>query len=267
MEKIDFKEMLEIEVVDASDKDKKAKAFNIIRNNDFLQYHYFAQGYDVVKTASYLFVISIKYKNVKTRIGFISLNSPSLDKTLRTRYYGMHMLRMMYEKKMNLKAYVISRIVLLPSFRGLGITSFLVDSVIDFLKSQDDFFYVELVSNMFHTFYFGGTKLDRTFIDLKKSLSENDYNEYFASLNGKMARGYRETELIGNMSFFHNDKHNQIFTEWYKNKYNIDVDFNLENKIDSDDIVQAKELSVPLIFLKHTNMSLQEIKDVIKDIK
>jgi hypothetical protein len=134
MQKIDFKNQMNLEFYHNFDETEfpqkngpKSEGYNIIKNNDFLQFHYFAQEYSVVKSASILVLISITQNNIKHYIGFVALGTFTLDKQIRNQLLGARFFPHIYhikntvERFKNLKAFNIQRIVFLPSFRGLGI--------------------------------------------------------------------------------------------------------------------------------------------------
>lgn len=273
IDKVDFKELVEIEYYHASNPKEKQKALNIIKNNDFLQYHYFAQDYRVVKGASVLALMSIKYNNIKMYIGFASLNSLALNKTLRGRYYGSRLIEYSYFRPEKLTSYVISRVVLLPSYRGLGLAKFFVNNVAQYIKKQPDFFYLEIISNMFHNYYFAGDEFNSFFVDIKKTLSKENYDKYFASymydeegnIRGggdrlKFVVGVKGiTKLIGNVAFILNDKYNYILEEWYKGLYDIDIDFSINKTLTEDEILKCEECNFPLFIAMHSNEKIREL--------
>jgi hypothetical protein len=279
IDKINFKNKIEIEYFKSSNVEEKKKALNIIKNNDMLQYHYFAQEYTVVKNASYIALMSIKYNNMRMYIGFISASSPSKNKKLRSNYYGAHMLPYSYSLKRGLKSYVMARVVLLPSYRGLGLGGYFIDNMVQYMKKTPDFFYMEIVSAMFHNYYFGGSVFDKTFIDLKNIMTEKEYDDYFVGVQSianvepseksrSNVPGFKGfSKRIGNVAFVFNKSHNEILQDWYKKLYNIDVDFEMNNTLLSEDVILAAELKFPIVFLKHTNLKPQILQGNIECLK
>lgn len=273
IDKVDFKELVEIEYYHATNPKEKQKALNIIKNNDFLQYHYFAQDYRVVKGASVLALMSIKYNNIKMYIGFASLNSLALNKTLRGRYYGSRLIEYSYFRPEKLNSYVISRVVLLPSYRGLGLAKFFVNNIAKYIKKQPDFFYLEIISNMFHNYYFAGDEFNSFFVDIKNTLSKENYDKYFASYmydeDGNIRGGGDRlkfvvgvkgiTKLIGNVAFIYNEKYNYILEEWYKGLYDIDIDFSINKTLTEEEILKCNECNFPLFIAMHSNEEIREL--------
>jgi len=274
IEKFDFKKETSIEFYSAKNKTEKNKAINIIKNNDMLQYHYFAQEYNVVKAASYIALLSIKHNGIKLYIGFISVSSPTRDKMLRSAYFGTKLLQHSYDDPEDLKSYVMARVVLLPSYRGLGLASYFIDEVVKFMKNTPNFMYMEMVSNMLHNYNFSGKEYNQTFIDMKYILSDEQYNRYFASMlfdeNGNKkdnfkdkqneCKGYKGfSKLIGNLVFVFNENKYDFLIDLYKRLYDIEIDFNINNELTADDIMLAKELKFPLIILKHSNEKIRKL--------
>lgn len=284
LEKYNFKTNVKIECYDLSNK---KEAINIIRNNDFLQYHYFSQDYGPVKAASYIYLFYLTYNNIKMYVGFASIAAPTLAKKLRRRYFGKAFLETVYDKSkkengfIKDKTYVMSRIVLLPSYRGLGLSRYLLEHITKDMSTKS--FYFEMLSNMFHNYYFAGYEFNTTFIDTKKYLSKEEYNDYFLAegttkdLSGKSQgpKGFKgDTKYLANLVF--NFNKNDFFKELILNKYGLELDWNTKYEINKEKLLWSEENEVPLLLLeyynfdyikKHKDEILQKEKDYIANIK
>lgn len=206
IEYVDMKSKIDIEYYY---DDNKQVGFDTIKDNDMLQYHYFAQEYAVVSCASLICVVTMTHNNIKTYIGFMSLSSPTLDKKYRNLFFGRQFLKKMfllkadksrpdYELTKNVHFFNIARMVLIPSFRGLGFAKFIQDKMLDEIFNNpnnitlfDDIAYVELSSAMLHTFDFSSDKMNKSFIDIKNVLTDEEYSEFFKSAGEQIAKGMK----------------------------------------------------------------------------
>jgi len=221
IEKIDLMQSIDIEYYY---NENKKIGYDIVKRNDFLQYHYFSQDYKVLETSQVICLITITYNGLKEYIGFISLNSPSLDKKFRNQFFGNRFFIKIYKMYKDIKLLNISRIVVLPSYRGLGLTKKLQKRISDDLFSNalenfTDVLYIEINSIMLHNFDFVDDSFNKTFLNLKNTLSIEDYFEFFKGKNDKNAQGYKEgTSLISNIAFRFNEKYLYVLRE-YVEKY------------------------------------------------
>lgn len=267
LEKYEFKNNVFMEKYDLKNKQI---AMNIIKNNDFLQYHYFSQQYGVVQSSSFIYLFYIKFNNIKMYIGFASFNSPTLNKKLRNIYFGKHFLKtMFFENKSennlenNYKSFVLSRLVLLPSYRGLGLSTFLLESMTTNMRQHAS--YIEMFSNMFHNYYFAGYEFDTTFIKLKQMLTIDEYSQFFAGFkNPEKVRGFKgKSKYIANMVF--DFKHDEIFKNIMFKKYGFMIDYDTEFELNKIKILWAVENQIPIILLKYFDFN--EIKINKKQIQ
>lgn len=274
LSKYSFINNLKIECYDINNKEK---AINIIRNNDFLQYHYFSQDYGPVKSASYIYMFYLTYNNIKMYIGFASIAAPTLAKKLRRYYFGKQFLETIYAeskqqgdgKKINHKTYVMSRIVLLPSYRGLGLSKYILEEITKDMRSKS--FYFEMLSNMFHNYYFAGYEFNTIFIDTKKYLNKEEYNKYFAaegdtkekSSKSRGPKGFKgETKFLANLVF--DFKKDNFLHDIIQKKYNIDINWNNKEEITKEKLLWCNENEIPLILVEYFNFDyIKENKDVI----
>lgn len=255
LQKYNFKDNVKIEMYDQK---TKKKALNIIRNNDFLQYHYFSQQYDVVKGASYLYLFYIKYNGVKMYVGFASISQPTLNKTLRKRYFGKNFLPSLFMESSKLskdllyKTYVLSRIVLLPSYRGLGIARYLLENIVRDMRNKS--YYFEMLSNMFHNYYFAGYEFNTIFIDMKKHLTFEEYQIYFEGKKydeyDNAPKGFKgNSKYIANMVF--DFKKDAVMSEMLGRKFGVDFDWTNKQEMTREKILWATENEMPLILLEY----------------
>jgi len=250
IDRINFTDLVDVEVYSPKNKVEKQRAINIIINNDFLQYHYFAQQSDIVRSASFIFLLYIRIRGIKTYIGFSSVNSGTISKLLRRRYFGNHFYRSLFLKK--LKAFTLTRIVLLPSYRGLGLGSYFIDNIVNHMKDKCQFF--EIYSNMLHTFNFAGNELDSTFVSMRNELTPDEYKTYFGGLGkntdfGGMKGFKGSSKFIANMAFWYNknDEMIQLILE----RTGLMIDYDVEYELTSEKIMYGLEHIIPLIILKH----------------
>jgi len=132
IERIDLKEKIKLEYYYG---DNKKIGETIIEKNDMLQYHYFSQEYNIIKSSQMLCLITLEHHGIKTYIGFIALGPPTLNKKFRNMFFGKNYLKKLYEIKKTHKEYNdikilnISRIVFIPSFRGIGVAKYVQDKI------------------------------------------------------------------------------------------------------------------------------------------
>jgi len=267
LEKYSFTKNVQIEFYDLS---KKETALNIIRNNDFLQYHYFSQQYNIVKAASFIYLFYINYNGIKMYIGFASVAIPTLTKKIRRKYFGKNFLETVYSESKRLnkpesgKIYVLSRLVLLPSYRGLGLSRHLLEEITRDMRKHS--FYFEMWSNMFHNYYFAGYEFNTLYIDCRKYLNEDEYQKFFTSDGGVIASGGKcfkgETKYIATVVF--DFKKDDFLKNIIKEKYGVDVDWSVKNTITKDDFMWADENEIPMILLEYSNIeNVKQNKDLI----
>lgn len=235
IEYIDIKEKIKLEYYYGDNKHIGEK---IIKNNDMLQYHYFSQEYNVVKTSQILCIITLEHHNIKTYIGFIALNPPTLNKTYRNMYYGKNFLKKIYEIRKENKKYSevkilnISRLVFIPSFRGLGVAKYVQDTMMDDMfnnriEAFEDVVYLEISSLMLHTFDFSGDRFNKTFLNLKKIYDKEKYFDFFKPLDLKDksgVKGFKEdTSYIANTAFRFNENYRELFEIYLKDYFDIEI--------------------------------------------
>ena len=293
MNKIDFKNMMNLEFYHNFDNTEfpqkdgpKSEGFNIIKNNDMLQYHYFAQEYSVVKSASILVLVSITQNNIKHYIGFVALGTFTLDKKIRNQLLGPRFFPHIYhikntiEKFKNLKAFNILRIVFLPSFRGLGLNKEVQNRIIDFLGQNPNVFYLEISSQMLNNFDFLTDRFNKTFLNCsldhflppklsKKGASGVSGASGISGVSG--AKGYKgDSKYIATTAvyIFRNDLNDLLLKILYKKWYNITLEnlskINKTIDIDSyekEDIEYLKENKIAINLLNFYEM------DYLKTLK
>jgi len=192
---INFKELVNIEIYTDRNVEKngtKKEGFNIIKNNDMMQYHYFGQEYNAIKSSTYLVVFNIINNDIKHYIGFISLTTPTLNKTLRNMYFCSNLLPNLY-KKDKFQLYVISRMVILPSFRGMGLSKFLIDKMSERIKNYID--YIEISSIILNTIDFMPDSFNKTFLKLDKH-KRDEFFLYLLKEQGGRAKGAKKVLKI-----------------------------------------------------------------------
>jgi len=273
IEKYDFKKNVFFECYSSAINGEKEKAINIIKNQDFLQYHYFAQDYAAVKSASYIIFMCIKYNDIKTYVGFLSIASPTLNKILRNRYFGKTFLKKYYSHDKR-SFYNITRVVLLPSYRGLSLGKYFVDYTLTTVMEEKNINFLEMSSNMLHTYDFSGNIFNKFFIDSKNILNKTQYEYLFKGQKGTMEekkkriKGYKgESKLIANYVFHFNPKLSDFFVSFYKKEYGVNIDFNINNEISAEYIIKGYDENVPYILLKHSNKSYDELKIIVDEME
>jgi hypothetical protein len=281
MERMNFLEMAKVEFFHDYDNlpsdGTKSEGFNIIRNLDFMGFHYFGQEMDVVKRASFYAIVSITQNGIKHFIGFVGVSTPTLDKIIRNQILGARFLPCFYQiKKENpeefeeMRFWNLSRIVFLPSFRGLGLNKFAQQSVIDFLSKDPNMYMLEISSMMLHTFDFLPDSFNKSFISLKDMT-------YFDT-GGKAAvtaKGYKaNTSNIATTAthyFVENEKPLKTLQTYFKRTLGLDIELSdlkeIMNKtvdVDSysvEDIKFLKKNKIAIVLLHLYDM------DFLKTLK
>ena len=233
----DFKKAIKIEMFGGHNRpiEEKQKAAKIIEKSDLLQYHYFSQEYNVVRGASQIFLIYLMSKGIKHLIGFVSLSQPTITKKVRNIMWGKNFLDHIFhikntnKKFQDIKFFNLSRMVILPSFRGIGISKFLQDEILAMMKENNPgHFSLEFTSNMFHTIDFASNKFNKTTMKIDKER----FPEVFAGSAGtseeksKRLKGYKgETKHIGIVInyFFDTDLTLDLFQEYFRMFYDINL--------------------------------------------
>lgn len=199
----------------------------IVKRIDALQYHYFAQDYNILDTAQMVVLVTLTHRGLKNYIGFVCLNSPTLDKTLRNKFFGKRFLRNLYSMYDGLKILNMSRIVFLPSYRGLGISKKVQDSIIQtlFTNTLPDFtdvVYIELSSIMLHQMDFASKFFNKTFFNSKDVLSAEDFEKLYELENNELAKGYKAgTSIKSQTVFTFNMNYFFLLQEYYQKFYNV----------------------------------------------
>lgn len=207
----------------------------IIKNNDMLQYHYFGQSYQMVDVASVLVLIYINHNGIKNYIGFYCFTSPTLQKIFRRMNFGLDFFPECYNSKRvyaelkNMQIYVLSRMVILPSYRGLGLNKKIQELCFYELEKQiDGIFYIEIASAMLHNFDFLSNQWNKTVMQLEEKhyISENygGSNSHVSSCKGES----KYYGLVASKIFL-----NEYTIEMLKKYYNG----HLNLKLTEDDII------------------------------
>jgi len=274
IKKINFNDEINIEYYFGKNK---REGYNIIRNNDMMQYHYFSQEYNVIKGASILCLLYVKHNNIKNYIGFISFNSPTLNKTLRNAWFGTNFLKKMFKQKTkenDLKFYTISRMVFIPSFRGIGSTKYIQDKIVDYLfqnpdnhKELDKIAYIEIYSAMLHNFDFSGNTFNKFFLKLKNTLTETQTTKYFESLvkpgSDCQIRGFKgHSKMIANIAFKFNKNYHLCLEKYFLDYYDVSIDESIydEVNVSNEELQYFRENQLPLALLNI--ISVEELKKV-----
>lgn len=232
-------------------KDKHI-AEDIIQNNDMLQYHYFSQDYKIVKSSQIICIIVLEHNNIKTYIGFISLNPPTINKSLRNSFWGKNFLLKLYDIRKTVDGLgdatilSMSRIVFIPSFRGIGIGKYVQDKIIDdlFNNRVDGFdiptLFIEVSSILLHTMDFTGNNYNKTFINLKNILNEDDYFSFFDTDERRKKGGFntpkgsKDTTVMANTAFKFNTNYSNVLKIYCKKYYGVDISDEDAVKLDTD---------------------------------
>jgi len=267
-DKFDFKSEVKLELYYGDDK---MEGFNIIKNSDMMAFHYFGQEYNVVKTSSILALVYIFHNGIKNYIGFFGIAQPTLAKVIRRQILGPDFLLNIFkykrsDKKLeNMKILNLSRIVMLPSYRGIGVTKHLQIELLEKVGLiDDDILYVEISSAMLHSFDFLDAKWNKTMIGADLS--------FFASNNGggTSAKGFKgDSKIVATTAtyLFLNDHNKALLQRYYKAFYDIEFTFDeiakFNTSIDThkytlEEMNYIKENQLPLMFL--SVMNLEKLK-------
>jgi hypothetical protein len=170
----------EIETYRTNDKKAKRKAFQKVQKLDLLGYHYFSQEYDAVKSAYILFHLYVRFGKRRYLCGAISVHISGMNKILRnvffgTEFFGKFRKYILETYGIKAKFVTISRFVLFPQFRGIGLARKFAELVTDELEKDEDIFLIEIFSSMLYNFDF----MPKTWV--KYSNVVNDSFEDFAS--------------------------------------------------------------------------------------
>jgi len=267
-DKFDFKNEVKLELYYGDDK---LEGFNIIKNSDMMAFHYFGQEYKVVKTSSILALVYIYHNGIKNYIGFFGIAQPTLAKVIRRQILGPDFLLNMFKYKRsdenltNMKILNLSRIVMLPSYRGIGVTKHLQIELLEKVGLiDDDILYIEISSAMLHSFDFLDAKWNKTMIGADLS--------FFGSNNGggATAKGFKgESKIVATTGtyLFLNDKNKLLLQRYYKAFYDVEFTFDEIAKFNDtinlnnytlDEVLYMKDNQLPLMFLNV--MSLEKLK-------
>lgn len=254
----------------------KQEGFNIIKNNDMLQYHYFSQEYGIIKTSHLVSILDIDINNIKYNIGFASINCSILNKTLRRRYFGnnvylllMSYMRQNYGTKTNFCT--INRTVMMPNFRGLGLAKqFQEETVRQLEETQDDIAVLELFSSMLHNFNF----MSPMFKNLGTIITPENFDAYFGiskerriKSKTKYIKSFKTDSItaLAGYVFYIFKSHYKYFEEFYSEYYGVDLDFESNREITEDVMLEFMETNTPLVIWEKSNLTLEEIRAI--DIK
>jgi len=252
----------------------KQEGFNIIKNNDMLQYHYFSQEYSIIQISYLISILDININNIKYDIGFLSINTSILNKTLRRRYFGSNVyllllsfLKQNYGKKSNFCT--INRTVMMPNFRGLGLAKyFQEESLRQLEETQDDICVLELYSSMLHNFNF----MSPVFTNFDNIIKTKEgFNKYFTVVDRcvtkeskKYIKSFKSNTIkhLAGYAFYIFKSHYKYFKSFYKELFNVDLDFDIKREITEKIALEFMDLNIPLIIWERTNMSIEKIKKI-----
>jgi len=152
----------DIEMYRTGDKEKKKakrKAFQKIEALDLLSYHYFSQEYDAVRSAFILFHLYVRYGKRRYFCGAISVHISGMNKILRniffgTEFFGKYRKHIIENYGVKAKFATITRFVLFPQFRGIGLAKIFTDLVTKKLEEIEDIHMIEIFSSMLYNFDF-----------------------------------------------------------------------------------------------------------------
>ncbi len=256
----------------------KQEGFNIIKNNDMLQYHYFSQEYNIIKSSHLVSILDININNINYNIGFTSINCSILNKTLRRRYFGnnVYLLLMSYMKQnYGTKANfcTINRTVMMPNFRGLGLAKYFQEETVKQLEeSQNDIVVLELFSSMLHNFNF----MSSIFTNMGNFITPKNFDKFFGIIKlsnnttnakHKYNKSFKSTtiKLLAGYVFYIFKDHYKYFEGFYKEYYNISINFNIYRPMTEEVMLEFMDLNIPIILWERSNVSLEELKKI--DIK
>lgn len=150
---------LEIDVYTTSQKKDKRYAFETLERLDLLSYHYFSQEYIALKACYINCLCYIKYKKHRYLAGAIAFHVSSMNKTFRNVFFGSEFFgkfrkHMLGTHQIPAKFLTISRFVLFPQFRGIGIAKKFVELATDRISQQPDVLLIEIYSSMLYNLDF-----------------------------------------------------------------------------------------------------------------
>lgn len=191
---------LEIEMFNTLDKKSKRNAFEKIENLDILSYHYFSQEYEAVKFSYVICLLYINYNKRRYLAGFVSLHVSSMNKILRNIFFGSEFFgkfRKFVLGKYNipLKFVTISRFVIFPQFRGIGLAREFVDLITKKLENFEDIFMIEIYSSMLYNFDF----MPKNWVKYSNVVRNlfSTFDEYILFCRGaKLVRGLDEAKKV-----------------------------------------------------------------------
>lgn len=265
--KIDFESSAEVTLYYGDTKDT---GFNIVKNNDMLQYHYFSQEYNILKVTSVIAILSMNFNGIKYYIGFINLNYSSLSKIMRHRYFGKNMyltLKGFTEQEFDDSTHymTINRTVMMPNFRGLGLSKLFQREAIKQLYEIPRFqniVAVELYSNLLHSFNFLDPIFNDVFTNSENVLSKKQFAQYYEvekSEKNRQSQDYKgETKYIANYGFNLNPKNYYRLVKYYQETYGVTLDFDKKRDVPPHIYIEALEGERPLIIWQYTDISEEE---------
>lgn len=218
--------------VDLYYEDDKIKGYNMVKNNDMLQYHYFSQEYKNIKVASFIAIFKIKHNSIWYEVGFASLQTSDLNKIFRNLMFGSNLYKNINVLKRERNEYIntfmfltITRVVLLPNFRGMGLIKWFLDETANqiFKIEKYDVKMIETYSNLLSTYNFHSN----SFL--------NDIVELYKNSDATFVKGVEISRTFNNSDHkFKNKKlslgvfnvHSSLYSlldDYYKRFYNVDV--------------------------------------------
>ena len=191
---------LETELFTTLDKKAKRKAFEKIENLDILSLHYFSQEYEAVKSSYMIIMLYINYGKRRYLAGFMSLHVSSMNKILRNVFFGSEFFGkfrnfVLNKYKIPLKFLTISRFVMFPQFRGIGLAKEFVDLLTNKLENFEDVFMIEIYSSMLYNFDFMPKNwIKYSNIVRNRFSSFEEYTNFCR--NSKLVRGLDEAKKV-----------------------------------------------------------------------
>ncbi len=272
--RFDFNEHIDMEVYSTKDGNKR-QGYNIVERNDMLQYHYFSQEYSVVKTASHIILLTITKGGIKQYIGFASFNTPALNQSLRSALYGREFYRFLLGQDFfDIPCIAISRLVILPSFRGLGLNKEFQKLMLNYFENNN-IFLVDIYSNLLHSMDFLSNRFNKSFFTLEKFQEIFDFigfsntKDNSGPIKKMIAKGMNQRGLGG---IWINPNYNNILQRYYKEAYRLDIsDKEIQNQVVNfklftfEEIKNFKDNNIPFILSNwFTMQSLLENKKEFK---
>ena len=191
---------LEIELFTTLDKKSKKKAFGKITDLDMLSFHYFSQEYEAVKSSYMIVMLYVNYNKRRYLTGFMSLHVSSMNKILRNVFFGSEFFGkfrnfVLSKYKIPLKFLTISRFVMFPQFRGIGLAREFVDLLTNKLENFEDVFMIEIYSSMLYNFDF----MPKNWVKYSNVVRNqfSSFDEYIKFCrSSKLVKGLDETKKI-----------------------------------------------------------------------